>query len=70
MKFSLKNVEYSVTDSVGVSLTVDHIRVSTPDPSQENAPYTDGSVKIAKKPAGWRAGHNSTTPGHPTAASS
>jgi hypothetical protein len=58
-KISLKSVKYSVTNSTGFALTIDHVNVSTPDPSQTDAPYKDGSVKVSKKPKGWKAGHDS-----------
>ena len=57
---SLKNVKYAVTNSVGLDLTIDHIKVSTPDPSKKNAPYKAGTVKVGKTPAGWKAGHDAT----------
>jgi hypothetical protein len=59
-KISLKAVKYSVTNSVGLSLTIDHVMVWTPDPGKKAAKYVDGSVKVGKKPAGWKAGHDSS----------
>jgi hypothetical protein len=59
-KISLKSVKYSVTNGIGLSMTVDHVMVWTPDPGKKVARYIDGSVKIAKKPAGWKAGHDAT----------
>lgn len=58
-KISLKKVQYAVTNSVGLDLTIDSIKVYVPDPGSA-APYKANSVKIAKKPKGWKAGHDAT----------
>ena len=51
---SLKKVVYSITNSVGLDLTVDHVKISTPDPSPASAPYKKGSVKVPRSPRGGR----------------
>jgi hypothetical protein len=55
---SLKKVVYAINNSVGFDLVVDHVKISTPDPSKSSAPYKKGSATTAKKPKGWKAGHD------------
>ncbi len=57
---SLTKVKFAVTNSVGLDLVVENVKVYVPDPSKANAPYKKGSVTIATKPRGWKAGHDST----------
>lgn len=57
---SLKKVVYSITNTFGVDLTVEAIKVSVPDPTIKVAKYTNGSAKAAKKPAGYKGGHGAT----------
>lgn len=59
-KVTLKNVTYSVNNDLGFDLVIDNVKVSVPDPSKKKAPYVDGSVKVAKDPKGWKAGHDKT----------
>jgi hypothetical protein len=55
----LSKVIYSIKNTTGFDLVVDSVKIWTPDPSQSSAPYKKGSVKVAKKPKGWKAGHDS-----------
>ena len=55
---TLKKVKYAVTNAAGLSLTLDHIKVWTPDPASKAAKYKSDSVKVAGSPAGWKAGHD------------
>lgn len=57
-KILLKNVTYSINNDLGFDLVIDNVKVSVPDPSKKIAPYVDGSVKVAKDPSGWKAGHD------------
>lgn len=55
----LKKVVFAITNSVGLDLVVDHVKVSVADPDHAAAPYKKNSAKTAKKPTGWQAGHDS-----------
>lgn len=59
-KISLKKVVYSFDNNFGVDLTVEAVKASVPDPTTKVAQYKDGSAKAAKKPAGYKGGHDST----------
>jgi hypothetical protein len=57
----LTNVVFKVTNTFGVgTVTVNHIKVSVPDPNTTSAPYVANSVAVAASPAGWTAGHDAT----------
>jgi hypothetical protein len=59
-KINLKKVLFKVTNPTTFQLTVDHIKISVPDPSAAHAPYVARSAKVALTPAGWTAGHGTT----------
>jgi hypothetical protein len=59
-KITLSKVVYSITNNFGVDLTVSKIKVSVPDPTTKVATYNSGSVTAAKKPKGYKPGHDAT----------
>lgn len=59
-RISLKKVLYTVTNDLGLSITVKKVKVHVPDPAKSLATYKKNSAKVSKKPAGWQAGHDSS----------
>jgi hypothetical protein len=57
---NVKNVVFTVTNSFGITATISNIKVHVLDPNKTSAPFKAGSAHVAKTPAGWTAGHDST----------
>jgi hypothetical protein len=56
-QLNLSKITYTVTNPTPFSVTVTGATVYVPDPDTVNAPYINGSAKIATSP-GWSAGHD------------
>lgn len=57
---SLSGVVFTVNNTSGYSLTVNHVKLNVADPNKTSAPYKAGSAKVGTTPPGWTAGHGST----------
>ena len=57
---SLTGVVFSITNSFGLTATVNTIKIHLLDPNKISAPYILNSAKAGTTPPGWTAGHDTT----------